>query len=645
MKKLSDNLRDELMMAWKLGHDKTFNDNIEKILKVSDLPLSESVRVAQALLDTKRFFTAKGYIRNLCDRFYNEWLPPELMVDACFQTNDPVGALWGYETARDRGSPMLRPAVIRLANVCISTGFVFEAKQLLSDPTTNSFQAEALRLIDAEAILFSHHEKQYLHRLVSGSPTLEEIKSAALADPIYADYLFVRAFKCPTTSLSELARICLGYHPRPVRAHQTLGFTAWRLAERFPNEPFAQLQLAINGLMLYGDYFGAAEQLRRILAHSELISYPGAADQIVRLATTCVLYGSMEESEGLYASSRYLEALESREVLLLSSGFCVNSRPRKQVPDCRMYDKSVNDLKVACCVSGQLRNVRESWPTIQKAIAPFHAAVFVSTWNKVGVGFGTGNHTVTRRLPQSIRDGLALNLQSVSLFQQRYPKTYTLLAMDQGVTSSECALLFSTDRENIRVHDETAFEEALFQTGENPLARNLNQSKMYFGIHDAINIKNEYELRSGINFDVVIRIRPDLNVHEISTSDVQLCASSGVAVSSHLRITAVGDVCFMVPTKVADIIGGMWPKMLMARSFAIVPGATGAAAETALFENLCWNGVRTRGFRGTRLGGLSSNIVPAADLYEALIADISDLGTVDDIDRAVLTAFTLGAGR
>jgi hypothetical protein len=271
---------------------------------------------------------------------------------------------------------------------------------------------------------------------------------------------------------------------------------------------------------------------------------------------------------------------------------------------------------------------------------------FVATWDKTGAGFGTGD-SISRKLPDSVRSGIASAFQTSEFFSSRYPNTFAHLNQSSKITTEECMDFFGTPFAQVK--DEDEFEARYAPYSGLRLGGNLNQAKMYYGIHAAIKMKRQYENEHDMRFDVVIRTRPDLEVQNIGLTDVHIATAPYTILSTHLRLNAFGDVFLMMSTEVADIIGSMWPAIESAKSFSIVPGASGAAAETALFETLCWNGVRLRQLRDSKVLSLNSVALRPDVLWESLKSDLltverQGLRELDQVDLSIASAASEASG-
>jgi hypothetical protein len=337
----------------------------------------------------------------------------------------------------------------------------------------------------------------------------------------------------------------------------------WSIRQRFPSSAAANLFAGAFGLLPFGDAYGARDLLEESLNSSNTLQDAGAVDVALYLATSCSAFGTLPESRVAEISGLLWHDLVRKDYSILANGFAARSI---RSPILR---SSVSERpRLAVCLSGQLRSYLTSWPVTKAALKGMDVTYFVSTWDNTGAGFGTGD-SIARKLPDLVRNKIASAFQTRELFSTRYPNTFSRLNESNKITAAECMDFFNTPF--VEVSDEHEFEAAYKSFPDIHIAGNLNQAKMYYGIHSAIMMKKKYEAQHGMRFDAVIRTRPDLQVKSIGHTDVLIPKSGNIALSTHLRLNAFGDVFLLMSTEVADLIGSMWPTIESTKSFSIVP--------------------------------------------------------------------------
>ena len=567
---------------------------------------------------------------------------PDLLVTLFFQIGDADRALESYRLAVALGMPPQSHAIRRVTRVAIWCGRLDELQTVLGDPTSSEFEAESHAMLSNERIAYERFEIRRKDEISDSLPSAANIQKArAEGDMPYSTYLYLVAAASTTIDDNELLNIAYNTHACSGNVPIKNAFMGWRLLQRLPGSSLAKIYAGAFSLLRFGDVHGARILLDEGLANSEWIDFPGAADMALHLATSCSVFGTLPERRIPMISGMLWQALRRKDYSILANGFAARS-----VRSAFVRPLKTERPRVAVCVSGQLRSYLASWPATKVALEGMDVTYFVFTWDKTGAGFGVGD-SISRKLPDSVRDNIASDFQTRNFFSTRYPKTFSLLNESSTITTAECMEFFGTPF--VEVSDEEEFEARYESYSGLRCGGNLNQPKMYYGIHKAIMMKKKYEDLFNMRFDAVIRIRPDLGIQRVGASDIRIASSGIAALSSHLNLNDVGDIFLIMSTEVADIVGNMWPAMEAAKAFSIVPGASGGAAERALFETLCWNGVKLRQVRDSSVLQLNSVVVQPDSLWQMLKSDLSivdrqSLRVLDEVDLSIASAVSEAAG-
>jgi len=155
-------------------------------------------------------------------------------------------------------------------------------------------------------------------------------------------------------------------------------------------------------------------------------------------------------------------------------------------------------LKIAVCVSGQMRGFREAVPTWTNLRLDDHDAYFfVQTWRDIGLNW---RRTLGLNWNNSIFDRSVFSATGRDLLKLKYPRLFAAIldleADAKSVDSGELKALFNT--EQVVIEDDAA----------PPYLGYSNSWKMYYKIEQAY----EMAVASGIDFDLMIRIRPDIQI-------------------------------------------------------------------------------------------------------------------------------------
>jgi hypothetical protein len=152
-------------------------------------------------------------------------------------------------------------------------------------------------------------------------------------------------------------------------------------------------------------------------------------------------------------------------------------------------------LKIAICVSGQLRGYKKAWRTVKRLGLHVHDCdVFVHTWANVGRKLPTGSHAA-RIFSGNILTAFSRveSVLGIDKMQQAYPKLFDLVAEAPPVEAEELKEFFSAVK--VVVEDDTA---EVFKAM-------TNQEKMLYKIGACFDLAMEHS----DEYDLVIRMRPD----------------------------------------------------------------------------------------------------------------------------------------
>jgi tetratricopeptide (TPR) repeat protein len=292
-------------------------------------------------------------------------------------------------------------------------------------------------------------------------------------------------------------------------------------------------------------------------------------------------------------------------------------------------------LKIAVCVSGQMRGFREAVPTWSRLALDEHEPhYFVHTWEDLGLNWRRtlildGNNPVFRRTIHS-----ALGRE---IIMTKYPHLYAAMrqleAEAKSIDREALIGVFGTDRIVIE-NDQVP-----------PYLGRSNAWKMYYKIEQA----NKMAEASGIKFDLMIRIRPDIVIHPSNPPDWRAIQKSSDR--DQIVFTEFGTI-FEHPTSDFPIVGDKFyagtPELMKvvcgAHSFAnkvneeskYLDMPSGYHPHTTLAFTAFYNGVVIQSVPELVFGPL----INAAPLDPRIAVDAvrKDIGQreLDDIDRNLL---------
>jgi hypothetical protein len=155
--------------------------------------------------------------------------------------------------------------------------------------------------------------------------------------------------------------------------------------------------------------------------------------------------------------------------------------------------------KIAVCISGQLRGYTKVFPTWQRnLLSNTDYDIFVHSWTSVG---GSGAEPFREVLPfegDAFQDAYRQCCLAVGFdeFKQAYPHLFHGLDNSRVVTTDEIKTFYNAKA--VILEDDKASKFDSF----------TNSEKMHYKIYSA----NEMVRQSGEEYDLVLRIRPDLPI-------------------------------------------------------------------------------------------------------------------------------------
>jgi hypothetical protein len=204
-------------------------------------------------------------------------------------------------------------------------------------------------------------------------------------------------------------------------------------------------------------------------------------------------------------NSKFQQAIEEIKIL---SGEFQNYFQNKPKPS---Y-KKMEDLKVALCISGQLRGYEDAFRTWEKYILkPLQPDIFVHTWNDAGFKEPIPSHAprvISGKFLKVYRRAIIDNYSNSSKdsyleFKSDYPAFCQLLNdKNRHCDFQQLSQFYQTS--NIAIDNA---DDDFFRVME-------NQNKMLYKIAACNDLKNKVDRQ----YDLVIRIRPDLEIKNFSAN-------------------------------------------------------------------------------------------------------------------------------
>ncbi|MFZ2451268.1 MAG: tetratricopeptide repeat protein [Methylovulum miyakonense] len=183
------------------------------------------------------------------------------------------------------------------------------------------------------------------------------------------------------------------------------------------------------------------------------------------------------------------------------------------------------NLNVALCISGQLRGYKEAFSAIKKSIVePLRPDIFVHTWQDVGFKIPYPGINALRvfqgNFLRAYQDFLLGNPYSYDDIKKILPAVFSLFDENTSVTAQQLKEFYQTD--SVVVEDDQASPYASFN----------NQQKMRHKIAACNQLAQEHGQATGKQYDLVIRLRPDLEFHAVDTTNwvqiAEICNSEKI---------------------------------------------------------------------------------------------------------------------
>lgn len=191
-------------------------------------------------------------------------------------------------------------------------------------------------------------------------------------------------------------------------------------------------------------------------------------------------------------------------------------------------------MKVAICISGHLRNIVTTFPSVRKNILDKIEGeydIFLSTWNEYGFwtiddNKGVSNHNMKLDNPEQFKDFIP-NLRSYEI-------------------------------ENLKDKADTFHEKAdtILKKNQNNIrwGRKQNIVGMYYKIWRCNELCKKYSEENNIDYDIVLRIRPDLYINNYPLESV--CKND--ILYTHSNDNLLSDLIFYGSSDTMDKISNIY---------------------------------------------------------------------------------------
>ena len=227
--------------------------------------------------------------------------------------------------------------------------------------------------------------------------------------------------------------------------------------------------------------------------------------------------------------------------------------------------------KVAVCISGMARNHAHCFKIIkQNLIDPLEADLFVHTWDveQLWPGFA-GSVNMARCLGGGRAAHLPNELKKVEGFKKMFPRTGELLSKPTSTLfdAETFERIYRPQKLVVEKNDEFG-QDFPFDVEKLAGRGNLNQAKMFYKLHAVHTLMEQHEKETGIQYDYVVRTRPDiLFTKTVDISSFEHLSANEVGLHTMHRF-GPDDQFAIFNRATADVYNGLWPEISARRSLS-----------------------------------------------------------------------------
>ena len=301
-------------------------------------------------------------------------------------------------------------------------------------------------------------------------------------------------------------------------------------------------------------------------------------------------------------------------------------------------------LNIAICISGQLRGYKGNLNSLIRALGleGHNYRVFVHTWSNIGRLFPIAvqaHRTFSGDFLKAWYEAFLHRQNLKDYIKAQYPSLYSLLVKSSQATYEALKEEYGT--EDIVIEDEDDERFAAWS----------NQEKMHYKIYAA----NRLALDSGEDFDLVIRIRPDLRrecavppdlieIHRKSRENASVFIVNGLVSINFVNDYLIDDKFAVGIPETMNVYANSYEdfwKHVENNTYAHTKNYYG---HTTIEHNLFCHGVHVDKFSRDIRGKLQEpETISVRDIYQALSRDIG-ARTPTEEDRRLLDACTRDLG-
>lgn len=245
--------------------------------------------------------------------------------------------------------------------------------------------------------------------------------------------------------------------------------------------------------------------------------------------------------------------------------------------------------RVAVCIGGQLRGFRQTFPSLVPLVQELDADVFVHAWDDIGTFSGpAAKAQALARLPVLLEHRERLS-QDPSWAETAFPRT--IAALDAPTATTADALEFYGARKAV-IESGADFaasmqHEWIKNWGIPP---NVNQCKLLYKVWACHQMAQDAE-----DYDIFIRIRPDLRMLNVCSRDVlRVGMSRSIVAGSYMlapEYHGFSDQFAIGSSFAMSAYSNIWPHVLRTGSGRYAPNFPDLLREEIFFFQLFASGI------------------------------------------------------
>ena len=219
--------------------------------------------------------------------------------------------------------------------------------------------------------------------------------------------------------------------------------------------------------------------------------------------------------------------------------------------------------KIAICISGVYRGHETALQSIyDNLVRPLNANIYMHTWDQTALWPGIGGTPSFARLfgienelkvPEEFR-----GVSRILRLRHKFPNLFKVLKDPIYEKTNKEVLSDILKTNNIYIENDHRFNNLISTNPEGFNGRGgLNQAKMFYGICKSFNMA----LKSTNSYDYIIRIRPDVLIHDVLDLEKINCLEKNVFYGAVERVVGITDLEFTISKCMAYSFVDMCKKM------------------------------------------------------------------------------------